>query len=228
MGAKRSEVLGRQKLRDDLAAVVGRVGCVVRDGAVVVDEPHEAGVLDPVTLRRTGGDEHPFVDGRFLGEGDLVVVGGYPGEPADRLSCRFPAENVAIEPGHRLVQRRLVEPGAETVENKVRGLVVGAQLGELGAEGVSFVHGGLRPPRDEQASRLVDPDLEIAADDPGAELEAGHVSFPDGPGAQHEAELARAEAALVGVLHDRGVREGSTLRGLFVGEVGADQKAPVG
>ena len=81
--------------------------------------------------------------------------------------------------------------------------------------------------RDEPASGFVERDPKVTADNAGAELENGHVTFADGSGAQHEPCLAPAEAALVGMLDHGGVREGRPLRGLFVGEVGADQPALV-
>ena len=63
--------------------------------------------------------------------------------------------------------------------------------------------------------------------DPGTPLETGDVALPDDPQSEDEPELVRRQATLVGMRDDRGVEDGGRLEGVLLGQVCAEQLAPL-
>jgi hypothetical protein len=62
---------------------------------------------------------------------------------------------------------------------------------------------------------------------PRAELDRGDVTLADRSQAHHDPRVAGREVRLIRGKHDRRVSERSRLDRVFVGEVGADQLAPI-
>ena len=88
--AEAPEILGAQQLRRDLLPRIGRVGGVVGDAAVVLDEAHEADVLDPVALPQRDREDHPLGERRRGRERrvDGIVRPGDAPSTTGMVACR--------------------------------------------------------------------------------------------------------------------------------------------
>src|SRR6185369_13496304 len=70
---ERHEISRLDQLRQDVIAVVRRVGREIGDATVVVAEAHEASVFHALALGRARGKDHSLRDLRIAVEGALVV-----------------------------------------------------------------------------------------------------------------------------------------------------------
>jgi hypothetical protein len=60
------EITGFNELRQDSVSVIGGVGGTVDDFSVFLDEPHKAGVFDPVTFISRDRENNAFADGQLF------------------------------------------------------------------------------------------------------------------------------------------------------------------
>ena len=222
------EVLGLEHLRQGHPAVVGGVGGVVADPAVVVGEPDEPGVLDPVGLGGRRREDDPFRDVQLGAEADLVVgLGQHEHGVGDRLELALAGPVVPQDVPERVLQVVERELVAQRGHHLLGQRAVDPQFGQLAVEEGLLVEGvGHQVRGRDEPGRLVHADPVLGVDHAGAEGDRRDVPLAGGPQAEDEPAGPVGQARLVGVPDHRGVEQGRRFQGVFLGEVGADQQAP--
>ncbi len=120
------------------------------------------------------------------------------------------------------------EEVAQAIQNKVRHLLVDADVQERAAEqGLVELLVRHDPHGLGEAAARVDLDLVVGIDDARAEDDGGYVPLARRPQAHDDPHGPGGDVALVEVRHDRGIEEGRRFDGILRGQVGPDQHAAV-
>ena len=223
-GVEGAEVGGGDNLREDVRPVVGRVGRVVGDLAVIIGEADEAGVLDAVALERRVGENN------FLGEAEAVlethgIVGFGEGNRALAGPHDLGVAAVTAQGGGAGHQFRHVEDIGEVGRGGAGRVVGNPQFEKFAAEkaqvvfGGGFGSGGVDEFRDRVESHRA-----VSRGDARAKGDRRDVSLAGGAQAEDEAQFPGGEPGLVGGGHDARVEESAGFEGIFVGEIRTDEK----
>ena len=220
------EIARLDELRQDDAAVVCRVGRVIDDAPVVLDEADEAGVLDAVRFIRGDRKDDALGHRELRQEADLVVRFR---KPAHTLQgALLLAHDDASATGDRFHAHLDLGEGeclAERLQHSIRGMIVEAHLVQFHVEGVlvvARVHEHIR--RGDVGRYRIHGDLVAPVDHAGAKFDGRDVPFAGGAQAHDEAERIRREPALIWMRDDRGVEERGGFERVFAGEQGADEE----
>ena len=177
----------------DHPAVVRGVGGVVADPAVVVGEPDEPGVLDPVGLGGRRREDDPLRDVQLGAEADLVVgLGQHHHGVGDRLELALAGPVVPQDVLERVLQVVEREPVAQRGHHLLGQRAVDAQLGQLAVEEGLVVEGvGHQVRGRDEPGRLVHADPVLGVDHAGAEGDRRDVPLAGGPQAEDEPAATR-------------------------------------
>ena len=220
---KLAEVARVDHLRQDDVAVVGRVGGHVGGRAVVLDEGHEAGVLDAVHLALRVGEEDFLGNIQPLGKNHGVVRLREQQRPlGGSLHAGLVGAGAnAADEIHEITHQK---PRSQTLRGQAHGLEFHAEFLEFAPEGREIVaRGRLGAGLLDIARDGIEAQVRFGIQDTGAEGDRGNVPFTGGAEAQNHAALARLEAALVGGGEDAGIEERGGFQRVFVREIRAEQ-----
>jgi hypothetical protein len=177
------EVVGLDELRCDRHAVERGVGRAV--DAFVLDA-HEAGVLDAAGLRRAPRPQHALGERGGRRELDLVAaLGDAPGQLGGTRGGR-PGEPLVGERSQDRVELVATEAGVQPGDDERGGLAIDVRPDESGREHMTVVRRRHRASGLDVRTGIIDAELPGRAQNAGAELHRGEMTFTDCAQAQDE------------------------------------------
>ena len=222
------EILGFEHLGECHPAIVGGIGGVIADPSVVVGEPHESGVLDPVRLVGRGREDDPFGDVQVRPELDLVVgLGQGHHGVGDGLELALSGAVVSQHVLNREFQIAECELIAERGHHLFSQGAVHAEFRQLEVEQVLLVEGvGNEVRGHDVARRFIHADSIAAVDHSGTKRDRRDMALAGGAQTHDEAPVALGQTRLIRVPDHRGIKERGRFQRVFLREIRADQESP--
>ena len=213
----------------DRLSVVRGIGGVVGHRAVVVDETHKTGILDPFALGFRNGKDHPLGNRVILAKENLVIGLCQPHRHINGICFLLWQElAVVLELGDLSPQIIEGEVVRQLVEELVRDRITCSHFLEFELEQVPVVAWiGMDLWSVYVVAQGIEVDIVVTVDNPAAKFDGGDVAFTGGTEAHNEPARAFGIRFLVCNLHDRGVEKCRRFHRVFRSKVSANQQSPL-